>query len=148
MTDTRTDKTEAYTLWSDDGFNFITGPDGWTFAGNLQAAVDELNTLYNENARLQTIVDKLPVAEDGARVVPNVDPIWICPDEVGGWLHEGHSFGRFDDLDNYIAARPIEIKSWSHYGDHIWVALENIDGGDHWFGKFYSTPEAARESTP
>lgn len=112
------------------------------------AARQEITTLRRELAEMreraekaEAVVAKLPDTEDGVKVVPNVDPIWIDPNEPGGWPHDEHSYGHFDDNDEFVPSLPIEIAKWSWHGDHLWVGIG--DEGDHWFGKFYSTPEAA-----
>ncbi len=94
-------------------------------------------------AELEEVVDKLPKTADGVSVVPNADPIWILPDEPGGWAHDEYIGGSYDEEDNCIPPPPTRIDSWAYYGDHLWVGI-GLDEGDHWFGQFFSSAEAAQ----
>jgi len=96
---------------------------------NLQIAADRI-------AELEAVMEKLPLTEDGVRVVPNVDPIWINPEEPGGWPHN----------EWWGGSETREVVFWMYHSDHLFVRLDADEFGDYWFGKFYSTREAAEQA--
>ena len=79
--------------------------------------------------------------------MPNVDPVWIDPDE-NGWIGEPATVQQYDEDDNPIPADPIKITTWlAHKGstgefDHLWLVLPGCEEGDHWDGKVYSSEGA------
>lgn len=96
---------------------------------------------------LDALLDKLYLTTDGVRVVPNVDPIWIDPEE-DGWLGEGPICRGFYENDEPIIADPIQITTWvAHKNpagefDHLWLVVPGQEEGDHWAGKVYSSQAA------
>jgi len=82
----------------------------------------------------------MPSTEDGVKVVPNQDPIWINPG-TGGWMGDSSTFNR--SFDN-----PIVAEIWSYYDDHIWFQPKGDDDGYHWDGPFYSSGDAALAGNP
>lgn len=115
--------------------------DAAQIAAQADATIAELRA---EVEGLKATIDKLPLTADGVRVVPNVDRVWIDPENKSGWMGEQEIHGVWDDEDKYIPSPLILIQSWAHHGDHCWMMHESCDEGFHWQGPLFSTETAAR----
>jgi hypothetical protein len=109
--------------------------------------VDAVRQLRDERDKLRAKVERLPKTADKVPVVPNVDPIYIDPNE-NGWMGEKPPLGSFDEIDRYLPEPVWEITTWAWYGDHIAFTHEGWDEAyDHWAGPFYASLEAAEAAT-
>lgn len=107
-----------------------------------QERIAELeDQLAEKDKQLDAVRAKLPVTADGVPVVPNVDTVWIDSNEHGGWPHDAAWVDGVIRVETWTAHRDTNGAF-----DHIWLLLPDADEGDHWFGKIYSTREAAEKA--